>query len=249
MEILVILMFAAIFFAITMFIVSFIMLRKRHNDKVSAKGENNYYLDDDDDDDDEEPFINNDIDKPNEIVSETIDNNEETLNIESSITEQEIENVNKNDDILLEEVDSDNNMEQEMIIEETNEVLETNNETSKEDEVIEKDIDIIVPNISETVTETKETDLQQVVNVLINKKNYIFLANDNVVNKGDHVKVLLNKKIYYGLITKANYERDINAMKVKPRKLVIIKDNKNSKKEEIEVLDTELEFIPKKKQK
>ena len=44
MEILVILMFAAIFFAITMFIVSFIMLRKRHNDKVSAKGENNYYL-------------------------------------------------------------------------------------------------------------------------------------------------------------------------------------------------------------
>ena len=38
-------------------------------------------------------------------------------------------------------------------------------------------------------------------------------------------------------------------MKVKPRKLVIIKDNKNSKKEEIEVLDTELEFIPKKKQK
>ena len=249
MEILVILMFAAIFFAITMFIVSFIMLRKRHNDKVSAKGENNYYLDDDDDDDDEEPFINNDIDKPNEIVSETIDNNDETLNIESSITEQEIENVNKNDDILLEEVDSDNNMEQEMIIEETNEVLETNNETSKEDEVIEKDIDIIVPNISETVTETKETDLQQVVNVLINKKNYIFLANDNVVNKGDHVKVLLNKKIYYGLITKANYERDINAMKVKPRKLVIIKDNKNSKKEEIEVLDTELEFIPKKKQK
>ena len=248
MEILVILMFAAIFFAITMFIVSFIMLRKCHNDKVSANGENNYYLDDDDDDDDE-PFINNDIDKPNEIVSETIDNNDETLNIESLNNNQETENINKNDDILLEEVDSDNNMEQEMIIEETNEVLETNNETSKEDEAIEKDIDIIVPNISETVTETKETDLQQVVNVLINKKNYIFLANDNVVNKGDHVKVLLNKKIYYGLITKANYERDINAMKVKPRKLVIIKDNKNSKKEEIEVLDTELEFIPKKKQK
>lgn len=248
MEILVILMFAAIFFAITMFIVSFIMLRKRHNDKVSAKRENNYYLDDDDDDDDE-PFINNDIDKPNEIVSETIDNNDETLNIESLNNNQETENINKNDDILLEEVDSDNNMEQEMIIEENNEVLETNNETSKEDEVIEKDIDIIVPNINETATETKETDLQQVVNVLINKKNYIFLANDNVVNKGDHVKVLLNKKIYYGLITKANYERDINTMKVKPRKLVIIKDNKNSKKEEIEVLDTELEFIPKKKQK
>ena len=85
--------------------------------------------------------------------------------------------------------------------------------------------------------------------LFINKRNYVFLANDSFVNKGEHIKVLLNKKIYFGVVTKANYERDIDSLKVKPRKLVIIKDNKNTKKEESVDLEDDLVFIPKKKQK
>ena len=114
-----------------------------------------------------------------------------------------------------------------------------------------KTIDIIVPKVEvqenrETVPNV-ETDMQEVVNVLINKKNYMFLANGNKVSKGEHIKLVLNKKIYFGLITKGNYMRDIRPLKNKPHKLIVIKNNK-VKKEEVEVLDTsDLEFIPKRK--
>ena len=65
--------------------------------------------------------------------------------------------------------------------------------------------------------------------------------------KGEHIKLVLNKKVYFGLITKGNYMRDIRPLKNKPHKLIIIKNNK-AKKEEIEVLDTsDLEFVPKRK--
>jgi len=217
MEILVILTLAAIFFAIAMFITSFIMIRKRQVDKAYQKGNDNLYLDDDDDDDDDNMQIFN----RDEKIEET-----ETINQENK------ENA---DNITLSELEEN----KEHKTEEIKEVNEEKEELPK--------IDVIVPINNEIIEEEKQdVDMQEVVNILINKKNYIFLANDNIVKKGEHVKLVLNKKIYFGVITKGNYERDIKLLKSKPRKLVIIKDNK---KEEIELLDIDLDILPKKKQK
>lgn len=228
MEILVILMLAAVFFAITMFIVSFIMIRKHQVDKAYQNGADDLYVEDDDDDDEnDDNFVSNESnfneveDKINEevIIQDVID--------ENKVVHLELDSENKSDN-------------QEEVIESVKEVKNGFDENTL--------VDIIIPKVDndEVIEEASETDLQEVVNVLINKKNYMFLANNNKVSKGEHIKLLLNKKIYYGLITKANYMRDMKPLKNKPYKLIIIKNNKS--KEEIEVLDTsDGEFIPKRK--
>lgn len=231
MEILVILMLAAVFFAITMFIVSFIMIRKHQVDKAYQNGADDLYVEDDDDDDDEE---NNDNFVSNEAnFNEVEDKINEEIIIQDVIDENKVEHL---------ELDSENKLDnQEKVIEPVEEVKSDFDENTL--------VDIIIPKVDndEVIEEASETDLQEVVNVLINKKNYMFLANNNKVSKGEHIKLLLNKKIYYGLITKANYMRDIKPLKNKPYKLIIIKNNK-VKKEEIEVLDTnDIEFVPKRK--
>ena len=219
MEILVILMLGAIFLAITMFIVSFVMIRKRHTDKAYAQGDNEYYVDgDDDEEDDDTDFSFANLFGLNENVQKEKE--------DEYLVEEKIETLEQPEDTSINEIEN-----RDIQIEEVEDV---------------KDMDVVVmPNEEE---ESQE-DIQEVVNILINKRNYVFLANNNSVNKGEHIKVLLNKKIYFGVVTKGNYERDINGLKVKPRKLVIIKDNKNSKKEEFVDLDDDLIFIPKKKQK
>lgn len=218
MEILVILMLGAIFLAITMFIVSFIMIRKRHTDKAYAQGDNEYYVDGDDDEDGDTDFSFANLFGLNENVQDEKE--------DEYLVEEEIETLEQPEGTSINEIEN-----RDIQIEESEDV---------------KDMDVVVmPNVEEE----SEEDIQEVVNILINKRNYVFLANNNSVNKGEHIKVLLNKKIYFGVVTKGNYERDINGLKVKPRKLVIIKDNKNSKKEEFVDLEDDLIFIPKKKQK
>ena len=227
MEILVILMLGTVFFAIAMFIISFIMIKKHHVDKAYAKGENELYFDEDDDDE---------VDNQNNSLEEPIASDEK-----NDTLELEVNNYETFDEVSIE--DNSN-----ITLKEEGNLIESS--LSNESKLYETSIDIIVPKIDkqkEEVKENENTDLQEVVNVIINKKNYIFLANNNVVSKVEHVKILLNKKIYYGLITKGNYKRDIKSLKSKPYKLVIIKNNKN-KKDEIEVLNLEeIEFVPKRK--
>jgi len=123
-----------------------------------------------------------------------------------------------------------------------------NEEPKKEEEKV----NIINPVV---IKETKESKLEDVVNVLINKRNYIFLANNNVVSKNDHIKLILDGKVYFGTITKANYQRDVSTLKTKPRKLIIVKkkeksdSNKNIKKQIKKDSLLEMEFIPVKKEK
>jgi len=123
-----------------------------------------------------------------------------------------------------------------------------NEEPKKEEEKV----NIINPVV---IKETKESKLEDVVNVLINKRNYIFLANNNVVSKNDHIKLILDGKVYFGTITKANYQRDVSTLKTKPRKLIIVKNkeksdsNKNIKKQIKKDSLLEMEFIPVKKEK
>lgn len=95
----------------------------------------------------------------------------------------------------------------------------------------------------------KNEKMEEVVNILINKKNYIFLANGNQVSKNEHLKLVIDNKIYFGTVTKANYQRDVNVMKVRPKKLIIVKNK--AKKEENKNIDIneEVEFIPRRKNK
>lgn len=230
MEILVILMLAAVFFAITMFIVSFVMIKKHQVDKAYQNGADNLYVEDDDDDEEEN---NDNLLSAESNFNEVDDKINEEVMIQDVIAENKVEHLE-----LDSESKSDN---QEEVIEPVEEVKSDFDENTL--------VDIIIPKVDndKVIEEANETDLQEVVNVLINKKNYMFLANNNKVSKGEHIKLLLNKKIYYGLITKSNYMRDIKPLKNKPYKLIIIKNNK-VKKEEIEVLDTsDIEFVPKRK--
>jgi len=247
MEILVILMLATVFFAIAMFIVSFIMVKKHHTDKVYEKGSNNLDLEDDDDDDNMESNVVNE-DNVNEN-KDNVDSNE----INSK--EEKVDEIIQEEPVSMNEFDKKDELVGKMVVDVVEEIEETPVIEETKDVIdnssSDKMIDIIVPKVEvqenkETVPNV-ETDMQEVVNVLINKKNYMFLANGNKVSKGEHIKLVLNKKIYFGLITKGNYMRDIKSLKSKPHKLIVIKNNK-TKKEEIEVLDTsDLEFIPKRK--
>lgn len=103
------------------------------------------------------------------------------------------------------------------------------------------------------VEDLKEEKVEEVINVLINKRNYIFLANNNYVSKNDHIKLILDGKVYFGTITKANYKRDISNFKIKPKKLIIIKkiekkdDTLNSNQENKLNREEIIEFVPKKK--
>lgn len=196
MEILVILMLALILFAIVMFIMSYIFMKKKQVDKDSFSNDLSLDLDDDDDNN-EDYFANTSVIS---IISDDV--------INSDVTNSNEAIVDKSD-------------------------------------VIVDNIDVINPIIN-----VDNSDIEELISVLINKKVYIFLANNNKVEKNDHVKVLLNKRVYYGLITKANYLRDISTFKIKPQKLVLIKNDdkksSNSLDEEDSLND---EFLPKRKNK
>ncbi len=128
-----------------------------------------------------------------------------------------------------------------------------NIEDKKKDNIIQNnDVKIddtlqIMPLVS--IREEKKEIFEDVVNVLINTKNYIFLANNNIVNKGDHIKLILDNKVYFGTITKANYQRDINLLKVKPRKLILLENKDKKEEKEVTIKESYMEFMPMKKNK
>lgn len=119
----------------------------------------------------------------------------------------------------------------------------------EKEELPNEDIQIIEP----VVIETNEK-IEEVVNVLIDKRNYIFLANDNIVSKNDYIKLVLDGKVYFGVVTKANYKRDISQLNVRPRKLNIIKiieknDHKEEKNNNNNIQPINIEYVPIKKKK
>lgn len=79
-------------------------------------------------------------------------------------------------------------------------------------------------NKEEPVEEKKEepiSNIEDVVNVQIKGKNYIFLANGNNPNAGEDVIIILNGREYPATITKGVYQKDINSLKIKPKDLII----------------------------
>lgn len=91
------------------------------------------------------------------------------------------------------------------------------------------------------------------VNVLINKKNYTFLSDGNKLIKNDKIKVKLQDKICIGIVIKGNYLKEFNSNSKKPSKIKFISkiDNKSKKRKDNkkEVLEVEEDFIPQKKRK
>ena len=68
-----------------------------------------------------------------------------------------------------------------------------------------------------------ENDLTEVVNVLIGKKAYIFLANGNKLDNGTKIILKIDDKNYNGTVVRGNYERDLTSLKAQPRALVVVK--------------------------
>lgn len=104
-----------------------------------------------------------------------------------------------------------------------------------DDDEITKELDVIKP--------LESLEQLELINVLINKKNFIFDANGNNLQKGERVKVLINRNVFLGIVTKSNYKRNRNEFKVKPQRLIIVGQNKP--KEDVALAD--LEIVPRKK--
>lgn len=128
------------------------------------------------------------------------------------------------------------------VIENVNEELIEDDKDSTIDEVIEVIEDKVEEKENHLSDKNVSTNknMQEVVNLLIDKKNYVLLANGNQVEKGEHLKIRVLNKIYYATVTKGNYMKDISSFNVKPKKLIIIARNLK--------MDVK-EFTPKKKKK
>lgn len=128
------------------------------------------------------------------------------------------------------------------VIENVNEELIEDDKDSTIDEVIEVIEDKVEEKENHLSDKNVSTNknMQEVVNLLIDKKNYVLLANGNQVEKGEHLKIRVLNKIYYATVIKGNYMKDISSFNVKPKKLIIIARNLK--------MDVK-EFTPKKKKK
>lgn len=247
MDMLVLIMLALFLIIISFAVIIYVIVRKNSVDK---RFNNNLNDDFDDDEDDDDNMIN--IVMPSSIRDNQVNSNI-NLDNESFKTEDVVDNK---DEIVSKNENITNNDTIVPIVEVTQ-----NNEDSKTEEVTdnkeEKEVskNENTPNNDTIIMVTPNNEkIEEVVNVLINKKNYVFLANNNIVSKGDRIKLILDGKVYFGTITKANYERDINSFKIKPRKLNVIKNipKKEEDKEqvvEVENKEFEIEIIPKKKNK
>ena len=139
--------------------------------------------------------------------------------------------------------DDNNKMDDKIeVIENVNEELIEDDKDSTIDEVIEVIEDKVEEKENHLSDKNVSTNknMQEVVNLLIDKKNYVLLANGNQVEKGEHLKIRVLNKIYYATVIKGNYMKDISSFNVKPKKLIIIARNLK--------MDIK-EFIPKKKKK
>ncbi len=64
---------------------------------------------------------------------------------------------------------------------------------------------------------------EEVINVLIGKKSYIFLANGNKLDIGTKIILRIDDKDYNGVVVKTNYERDLSTLDSLPKNLNVVK--------------------------
>ncbi len=100
-------------------------------------------------------------------------------------------------------------------------VPETNNEETEFDEV--EFHSHPEEKIEEPIVVQPVNNMEDVVNVSIKDKSYVFLANGNHLEKNDEIILSLKGKDYRGVITRGNYQKDISTMKIQPKDLVVVK--------------------------
>ena len=102
---------------------------------------------------------------------------------------------------------------------------------------------------NETHTSDEYTDLLNddvwLVEILINKKKYLFDANGHNLKKNEKVRVFLDDEVFDGIVVNDIFHGNINKLDNQPKMLVLEED---LKKEEVQGnLNDEMDFIPKKK--
>ena len=75
----------------------------------------------------------------------------------------------------------------------------------------------------ELYEDVKVNRTEEVVNILIGQKAYIFLANGNKLYDGEKIVLRIDDHDYNGVIVKSNYERDLSSLKTEPKPLYIVK--------------------------
>ena len=83
----------------------------------------------------------------------------------------------------------------------------------------------------------------ELVEIIINNKNYLFDSNGYNVEEGNKVRVVINGEVVNGRVIKANYEEPLSKLGKRPEKLIL-----SEEKEEVKSpLNDDMEFVPKKK--
>ncbi len=103
---------------------------------------------------------------------------------------------------------------------------EIKEQTEKAKEEVREQAKNIPNNFDYTISITPIkaiSNVEEVLNVLIGDKAYIFLANGNKLNNGEKIILSIDNKNYPGVVVKSNYNRDLTALKILPKPLIVIK--------------------------
>lgn len=114
------------------------------------------------------------------------------------------------------DIDFENNDKNQILEEDTIEILSFEPIKRKIEKEINKKI-----SIQDNKIEQETKDEYELVNIQVNKKNYIFQTNEKL-NKKDKIKLLLLGKVQFGTVTKSNYYKKKDLVKTKPQKLKLI---------------------------
>lgn len=89
----------------------------------------------------------------------------------------------------------------------------------------------------------------ELIDIMINGKNYVFDANNNHLNYNETVRININGSVYTGIVIKDNYKDDLGHFEQIPTKLILEKEeviNEDVNNNQVES-DSSEEFVPKKK--
>ena len=86
----------------------------------------------------------------------------------------------------------------------------------------------------------EEIDL---VNIIIDNKNYVFDANDYNLIKDENVRVLIDNKVYDGKVIRGNYIGNTRDYQAIPSKLVLQEERENNKEDINNIVNSKLNYV------
>ena len=177
----------------------------------------------------EEEKINRDIDFSND----NDDPDDDSLANYEDYVHRGLGDLKKSDEYVTDEIDDFINnftYRDEIDTEKYEEVIEQNLDVNESNEKAREEVMEEAKNIPNnfdytiSITPIKVTNnISEVLNVLIGNKAYIFLANGNKLNNGEKIILSIDDKNYPGVVVKSNYSRDLSALKILPKPLIVVK--------------------------